>query len=134
MAVSDPIADMLTKIRNAYMAGHKELFITKSKINQEIVRVMKTEGYVEEYLIQNSEHTMHKIIKLILKYDSKKNPMIHEIKKISKPGRRVYAQYRNIERVRNGFGTLIISTSQGLITDKEAREKKVGGELICSIW
>lgn len=134
MSVSDPVADMLTKIRNACMAGHKDLFVRNSNINREIMRVLKNEGYIENYNVETQADSNHEIIKLFLKYDDKKQPVIHEIKKISKPGRRVYAKYRNIERIRDGFGTLILSTSLGLITDREAREKKVGGELICSIW
>ena len=136
MAVSDPVADMLTKIRNACMAKHADLHIRNSNINREIVRVMKSEGYIEEYSVAKipESKSNHEVITLVLKYDAGKNPVIHEIKKISKPGRRVYAKYRNIERIRNGFGTLIVSTSKGLITDREARENKIGGELICSIW
>lgn len=136
MAVSDPVADMLTKIRNACMAGHKDLYIRNSNINREIVRVMSSEGYIADYSVEKvpESKSNHEVIMLVLKYDAEKKPVIHEIKKISKPGRRVYAKYRNIERIRNGFGTLIVSTSKGLITDREAREKKIGGELICSIW
>lgn len=134
MAVSDPIADMLTKIRNACSAGHRELYIKNSNINREIIKVMKSEGYIEDFNVQKISESNHDVVRLVLKYDAKENPVIHEIKKISKPGRRIYTKYRNIERVRDGFGTLILSTSQGLITDREAREKKVGGELICSIW
>ncbi len=132
MAVSDPIADMLTKIRNAYMAQHEQLVVKNSKINQEIVRVMQLEGYIESYEIDNSQSI--KTMTITLKYDESMKPVVHEIKKISKPGRRIYSKYRNIQRVRNGFGTVIISTSKGVLTDKQAREMKVGGELICSIW
>ncbi len=132
MAVSDPIADMLTKIRNAYMAQHEQLVVKNSKINQEIVRVMQLEGYIEDYEVDNSQSI--KTMTITLKYDESMKPVVHEIKKISKPGRRIYSKYRNIQRVRNGFGTVIISTSKGVLTDKQAREMKVGGELICSIW
>ena len=103
-------------------------------MNREIIRVMKNEGYIEDYSVESVENSIHTVVKLVLKYDSKENPVIHEIKKISKPGRRIYSKYRNIQRIKNGFGTVILSTSQGLITDREAREKQVGGELICSIW
>lgn len=134
MAISDPIADMLTKIRNACSARHKDLWVRNSNINREIMRVMKNEGYIENFQVEENEEIRHQVIRLTLKYDEEQNPIIHEIKKISKPGRRIYSKYRNIGKVRNGFGTLIVSTSSGVVTDREAREKKVGGELICSIW
>ena len=132
MAVSDPIADMLTKIRNAYMAKHEQLVVKNSNINREIARVMKLEGYIKNYEIDNSQSI--KTMTITLKYDQSMNPVVHEIKKISKPGRRIYSKYRNIQRIRNGFGTVIISTSKGVLTDKQAREMKIGGELICFIW
>ncbi len=134
MAISDPIADMLTKIRNAYLARHDSLEVSCSKINSEIIRVMKAEGFVGDYSITESEQSPFKKIKITLKYDSLEKPVIHEIKKISTPGRRVYSKYKNIHRIRNGFGTTIVSTSHGMLTDKQAREQKIGGELICSIW
>lgn len=134
MAISDPIADMLTKIRNAYLVQHETLTVRNSNINQEIVRVMKAEGYIEDYSVEEAENKAYKKLRIILKYDASMKPVVHEIRKISKPGRRVYSKYRNIQRVRDGFGTLIVSTSKGVLTDKQAKELKIGGELICSIW
>lgn len=134
MAVSDPIADMLTIVRNAYRAKHEHILVRNSKVNKDIVSVLSKEGYIKNFSVTKDNKKVFSLLKVELVYDEKGNPVIHEIKKISKPGRRVYAKYKNIGRERNGFGTIIVSTSRGVITDREAREKKVGGELICSVW
>ncbi len=134
MAISDSIADMLTKIRNAYRAGHTTVVVRNSKINKEIMKVLQNEGYINKFRVEKRENSVFSFLKIMLRYDDNNKPVIHEIEKISKPGRRVYAKYRNIERVRNGFGTYIVSTSQGVISDREARKNKVGGELICLVW
>ncbi len=134
MAVSDPIADMLTMVRNAYSAKHESITVRNSKINKEILRVLSSEGYINKFSVAKGTKKPFPVLKVTLKYDTKGNSVIHEIKKISKPGRRVYSRYKNIGRERNGFGTIIVSTSHGVITDREARAKKVGGELICSVW
>ena len=132
MAVSDPVADMLTKIRNASSAGFEKVDVTTSKLKLEIVKVLKNEGYVKNF----KKATMDDInyIRIFLKYDEMDKPIIHGIEKISKPGRRIYSGYRKLPRVFNGYGTIIVSTSDGVTTGKKATEKKVGGELICSIW
>lgn len=132
MAVSDPVADMLTKIRNASAAGFEKVDVTTSKLKLEIVKVLKNEGYVKNF----KKATMDDInyIRIFLKYDEMDKPIIHGIEKISKPGRRIYSGYRKLPRVFNGYGTIIVSTSDGVTTGKKATEKKVGGELICSIW
>lgn len=132
MAVSDPIADMLTKIRNGLRAEHLHVDVAQSKLKKEVARVLKEEGYIENFKERKKKHLTS--LRIFLRYDSRKKPVIHEIKKISTPGRRVYSKYRSMERVRNGYGTLIVSTSHGVVSDKEARLKKVGGELICSVW
>ncbi len=134
MAVSDPIADMLTIVRNAYSVKHENIVVRNSKINKEILRVLHVEGYISKFSVAKADKKPFSVLKVALKYDKNGNSVIHEIKKISKPGRRVYARYKNIGRERNGFGTIIVSTSHGVITDREARSKKVGGELICSVW
>jgi small subunit ribosomal protein S8 len=132
MSVSDPVADMLTKIRNAGMAKHEKVDIHTSKLKLEIVKILKTEGYIKNFkkVSQDGSNT----IRVFLKYDEETVPVIHGIEKVSKPGRRVYTGYKGMPRVYNGYGTLIVSTSIGVTTGKKAAEKKVGGEIICTVW
>ena len=132
MSASDPVADMLTKVRNAAVARHEKVDIPASKLKLEIVKILKTEGYIKNF--KKVQEDGHPIIRIILKYDDSNNPVIHGVKKISPPGRRVYSGYKELPRVFNGYGTIIVSTSSGVTTGKKASEKMVGGELICSIW
>ena len=132
MSVSDPVADMLTKIRNASMAKFEKVDITPSKIKLEIIKILKNEGYIKNFKKMNQEDA--EVIRVFLKYDDRQQPVIHGIQKISTPGRRVYSGYRKMPRVLNGYGTVIVSTSSGVTTGRKAAEKRVGGELICSIW
>ncbi|MCL1994421.1 MAG: 30S ribosomal protein S8 [Spirochaetes bacterium] len=132
MSVSDPVADMLTKIRNAGMAKHEKVDIPTSRLKLEIVKILKTEGYIKNFKKANLEGM--NVIRVFLKYDEKTAPIIHGIEKVSKPGRRVYLGYKNMPRVFNGYGTLIVSTSHGVTTGRKAAEKKVGGEIICTVW
>ena len=132
MSASDPVADMLTKVRNAAVARHEKVDIPASKLKLEIVKILKTEGYIKNF--KKVQEDGHPIICIILKYDDSNNPVIHGVKKISTPGRRVYSGYKELPRVFNGYGTIIVSTSSGVTTGKKASEKMVGGELICSIW
>jgi len=132
MSVSDPVADMLTKIRNAGMAKHEKVDIPTSKLKLEIVKILKTEGYIKNFKKVSQEG--YNTIRVFLKYDDQTGPVIHGIEKISKPGRRVYTGYQSMPRVFNGYGTLIVSTSQGVTTGKKAAERKVGGEIICTVW
>ena len=132
MSASDPVADMLTKVRNAAVARHEKVDIPASKLKLEIVKILKTEGYIKNF--KKVQEEGHSIIRIILKYDDSNNPVIHGVKKISTPGRRVYSGYKDLPRVYNGYGTIIVSTSAGVTTGKKASEKQVGGELICSIW
>ena len=132
MSASDPVADMLTKVRNAAVARHEKVDIPASKLKLEIVKILKTEGYTKTF--KKVQEDGHPIIRIILKYDDSNNPVIHGVKKISTPGRRVYSGYKELPRVFNGYGTIIVSTSSGVTTGKKASEKMVGGELICSIW
>ncbi|MFP4010071.1 MAG: 30S ribosomal protein S8 [Spirochaetaceae bacterium] len=132
MSVSDPVADMLTKIRNASMAKFERVDIAPSKLKLEIVKILKNEGFIKNFKKVNQDGRT--TIRIFLKYDTNMNPIIHGLKKISTPGRRVYSGYRKMPRVLNGYGTLIVSTSSGVTTAKKASEKKVGGELICSVW
>ena len=133
MAASDPIADMLTKVRNAAQARHEYVDIPTSKLKLEIVKILKTEGYIKNFKKANDE-AGHSIIRIFMKYDDANESVIHGMKKISTPGRRVYSGYRELPRVFNGYGTLIVSTSTGVTTGRKASEKMVGGELICKVW
>ena len=132
MAVSYPVADMLTKIRNASRAGFDRVDITPSKLKLEIVKVMKNEGYIKNF--KKIQQDGKNYIRLFLKYDDAEKPIIHGIEKISTPGRRIYSGYKEMPRIRNGYGTIVVSTSSVVTTVKKATEKKIGGELICSIW
>lgn len=132
MSVSDPVADMLTKIRNASMARFEKVDISTSKLKLEIVKILKNEGFIKNFKKVNDGSDT--LIRLFLKYDERMNPTIHGLQRISTPGRRVYSGYKKLPRVLNGYGTLIVSTSSGVTTGRKATERQVGGELICSVW
>lgn len=132
MSASDPIADMLTKIRNAAQARHEKVDIPASKLKLEIVKILKTEGYIKNF--KKVQEEGRNIIRIFLKYDDVNAPVIHGLEKVSKPGRRVYSGYKDLPRIHNGYGTVIVSTSSGVTTGKKAAEKMVGGELVCTIW
>ena len=133
MDISDTVADMLTKIRNASMAKHEKVEVTTSKLKLQIVKILKNEGYIKNFKKVVNKNGINSI-RIFLKYDDDQNPVLHGITRISTPGRRVYSGYRDLPRVYNGYGVVVVSTSSGVITGKKARENKVGGELICSIW
>ncbi|NLK59747.1 MAG: 30S ribosomal protein S8 [Treponema sp.] len=132
MSVSDPIADMLTKVRNAAMARHEKVDISASKLKLEIVKILKTEGFIKNFKKVNQDGS--NCIRVFLKYDDQNASVIHGIQKVSTPGRRKYAGYKDLPRIYNGYGTLIVSTSMGVTTGKKALEKQIGGELICTVW
>ena len=133
MTMSDPIADMLTRIRNANTAKHDTVDVPASKIKLAIADILVEEGYIAKYDIV--EDGCFKTIRITLKYGVDKNEkVISGLKRISKPGLRVYANSEELPRVFGGLGTAIISTNQGVITDKEARKLKIGGEVLCFIW
>ena len=132
MSASDPVADMLTKVRNAAMARHEKVDVPASKLKLEIVKILKTEGYIKNF--KKVQEEGKNIVRIFLKYDEENNSVIHGVKKISTPGRRVYSGYKDLPRVYNGYGTVIVSTSSGVTTGKKATEKMVGGELVCTIW
>ena len=129
---TDPIADMLTRIRNANSAKHKTVDVPNSKMKTAIAEILFKEGYIKSFELINNEN--QGIIRITLKYDEKGARVIDGIKRISKPGLRVYAGKEELPRVLNGLGTAIISTSKGLKTDKEAREAGIGGEVLAYIW
>ena len=132
MNTTDPIADMLTRIRNANSAKHKTVDVPSSKMKTAIAEILFKEGYIKSFEIISNEN--QGIIRITLKYDEKGTRVIDGMKRISKPGLRVYANKEELPRVLNGLGTAIISTSQGLKTDKEAREAGIGGEVLAYIW
>ena len=132
MPVSDPIADLLTRIRNAQKAQHSSVVIPHSKIKLEVVKILKHEGFVEGYV--EKADRVRGSIKVFLKYDDARQGIIRGLTRISKPGRRFYVGKSEIPRVRNGLGVAILTTPRGVLTDRQARDAGVGGEVICHIW
>ncbi len=132
MSVSDPVADMLTKIRNGVAAKHEKVDIRPSKLKMEIIKILKNEGYVKNFKKVTQDDV--DFIRVFLKYDDNESSIIHGLKTVSSPGRRVYSGYKDMPRVYNGLGTVIVSTSNGVITGKKAVANKVGGEIICTVW
>lgn len=132
MAMTDPIADMLTRIRNANAVRHESLEVPASKVKKDIVHILKEEGFIRdsEYV----EDSKQGIIRIFLKYGQNNERVISGVKRISKPGLRVYAQCSDVPRVLGGLGVAVISTSQGVMTDKSARKQNVGGEVLAYIW
>lgn len=132
MVMTDPIADMLTRIRNALQARHESVDLPASKLKAEILRIMKSEGYIKNYKILGEGEK--KTIKVFLKYNKDGRPAIKGLRRVSKPGRRVYVGFEGVPPVMSGYGCSILSTSQGVLTDKEAKAKRAGGEILCAIW
>ena len=130
---TDPIADMLTRIRNANIAGHETVDIPASKIKKNIAEILVKEGYIKGFEVVDTD-TTQPIIRIEMKYGAGKKRVISGIKRISKPGLKVYAQKEDLPKVLGGLGIAIISTSKGMLTDKEARAAGVGGEVICYVW
>jgi small subunit ribosomal protein S8 len=123
---------MLTKIRNASLAKHEKVDISNSKIKIQIIKILKNEGYVKNFKKVTKDGFPY--VRVFLKYDEAQSPVIHGIERVSTPGRRVYTGYREMPRVYNGYGIVVVSTSAGVITGKKATESKIGGELICKVW
>ena len=132
MAMTDPIADMLTRIRNANQMRYLEVEVPASNIKTEIARILKEEGFISDYKIKKND--VQDVIVLNLKYGQHKERVITGLKRISKPGLRVYAKTNEIPKVLNGLGIATVSTSKGLMTDKEARKEQLGGEVLAYIW
>ena len=130
--MTDPIADMLTRIRNALGAGHENVQIPSSGIKKEIARILSEEGYVQEYSV--TERGSGQEIDVVLKYTGKRKPVITGLERVSTPGRRVYCQKDEVPIVLNGLGVAIVSTSHGLLTGQRCREAGVGGEVVCKVW
>ena len=132
MSMTDPVADMLTRIRNALRAAHEIVNIPSSTLKINLANVLKAEGYIKNLRIISDGQ--HRYIRLFLKFDKNGVPVIEGLKRISKPSCRVYAGYDEIPEVLNGYGVNIVSTSKGIMTDREARKQKVGGEILCAVW
>jgi small subunit ribosomal protein S8 len=132
MSMSDPVADLLTRIRNAQRAGLEEVSLPKSTLKQHICEVLRDEGFVREVTVK--EEGVQGSITVGLKYDENKRPAITEIKRQSKPGLRRYVKHTDIPKVMNGLGIAILSTSKGVLVDREARKQHLGGELIATVW
>lgn len=129
---SDPIADLLTRIRNGVAARQATVEVPLSKIKLEIVKLLEAEGYVKGHEITTEGKFPQ--IRVHLKYDAKRRPVIHSLKRVSKPGLRVYKGTAELKPLRSGLTTQIVSTSQGLVTDREARRRHIGGEILCEVW
>lgn len=132
MVMTDPIADMLTRVRNANNAFHESVEMPGSTMKKSLAEILKTEGFIRDF--EWVDDDKQGILRLILKYGVNKQRVICGVKRISKPGLRVYAQKDELPRVLGGLGIAIVSTSQGLMTDKQARSKSLGGEVICYVW
>ncbi len=132
MSMTDPIADLLTRIRNAHLAKHDRLDVPVSKIKVEICRILKEQGYIRNY--RQYETKPQGTLRILLRYTDDGLPAIRHVSRVSKPGRRVYRGSADIKTVRNGLGLRIVSTSRGLMTDMQARQAQVGGEVLCELW
>jgi small subunit ribosomal protein S8 len=132
MSMTDPIADLLTRIRNAQIAKHDRLDIPVSRLKVEIAKLLKDEGFIKNF--REIAAAPQGTLRIFLRYSTEGVPAISHLQRVSKPGRRVYRKAEEIQPVRNGLGIGIVSTSQGLLTDAQARERRVGGELLCQIW
>jgi small subunit ribosomal protein S8 len=137
MSVSDPIADMLTRIRNAILAGHQMVSVPSSKIKLEIARILKQEGYIEDFEEAELESKVNRVIRIRLKYVGERRErqaVISGIERVSRPGRRIYVGKREIPWIKAGMGIAILTTPKGVMTGDRARQLGVGGEFICQIW
>ena len=136
--MTDPIADMLSRIRNASMAGHDKLICPRSKIKVEIAKILQREGFIRDWKdiqVQGQrKSTRHNYIQISLKYDEKNKSVLRGLERVSKPSRRRYVGKTNIPQVRNGLGIAILTTARGVLTDREARDASVGGEVLCYVW
>src|SRR5512136_2135865 len=133
MSMTDPIGDMLARIRNASAARHEKVLVPTSRLKVRIAEVMRDEGYIKDFVLHKDE-SKQGAITIFLKYDPDREPAISDIQRVSKPGLRRYVDTDSIPRVLNGMGIAILSTSKGVMVDREARKQKVGGELICTVW
>jgi small subunit ribosomal protein S8 len=134
MSMSDPVADMLTRLRNAVTSRHDAVQIPASKLKVSIAKVLKDEGFIRDYAIIKEEGKVQPTLKVELSYGGRKQPVLNGLQRVSKPGLRVYVQRREIPRVYGGLGIAILSTPKGIMTGHEARRQEVGGEVLCYVW
>ena len=137
MSFTDPIADMLTRIRNAVMAGHSQVAIPSSKIKVEIARILKEEGFIEGFEVADGERVGFKVLRIKIKYVGERRerrPVISGLERVSKPGRRIYTKKQDIPWVLSGIGVAILSTPKGVMTGQRARQLGIGGEILCKVW
>ncbi|NTU50013.1 MAG: 30S ribosomal protein S8 [Desulfobulbaceae bacterium] len=133
MSMTDPLADMLTRIRNAGMVKFETVEMPLSKVKTGVAAILKKEGFINDYQVLESD-TPQGVLRIEMKYDQNNERIITNLKRVSKPGRRIYVKHDQIPKVMSGLGIAIISTSKGIFTDKEARAMKIGGELLCEVW
>jgi small subunit ribosomal protein S8 len=135
MSMTDPVADFLTRLRNAAKAQHHDVVIPSSKLKRELARILKEQGYIEDYALQPPEAGRpNEQITVVLKYTNERRPVISGLQRVSRPGQRTYVDHAHIPRIQGGMGTAIISTSKGVMTGHEARREGVGGEVVARVW
>jgi small subunit ribosomal protein S8 len=134
MTMTDPIADMLTRIRNANVAFHDEVVMPSSKVKVALANLLVREGYIETYSVEDDTERPGNKLRIVMKYTRDRERTISGLRRVSKPGLRVYTKATDVPRVLGGMGIAILSTNQGLMTDREARQRKVGGEILCHVW
>ena len=134
MTMTDPIADMLTRIRNANVAFHDDVLMPSSKVKEALAKILVSEGYIEGFSVQDDPERPGTRLKIVMKYTSDRQRTISGIKRVSKPGLRVYTKATDVPRVLGGMGIAILSTNLGLMTDREARKRRMGGEVLCYVW
>lgn len=130
--VTDPIADMLTRIRNAVAVGHERVSMPSSKMKVGIADILVAEGFIDRYEVSGNGHA--KVLELVLRYGDRRRPAIVGLRRVSRPGHRVYRGATELPRVQGGIGVAVVSTSQGLMPDREARRRRLGGEIVCEVW
>lgn len=130
--VTDPIADMLTRIRNAVSVGHERVVMPSSKLKVNIAQILVNEGFIDRYEVSDNGHRSD--LELVLRYAERRKPVILGLKRVSRPGHRVYRGAGELPRVQGGLGVAVVSTSQGLMPDREARKRSLGGEILCEVW
>lgn len=134
MTMTDPIADMLTRVRNANTAMHDTVRMPSSKLKEALARILEREGYITGFSVQDDPARPGRVLEIAMKYSPERTRTISGIRRVSKPGLRVYTKADKLPRVLGGLGVAVLSTSQGLMTDREARQRRVGGEVLCHVW
>ena len=132
MAISDPIADMLTRVRNAAMVKHDSVLVPSSTVKIAVAKILKEEGFIADYEVVKGKP--HRMLKIHLRYDEKGLPLLNGLERVSKPGLKIYIQRKEVPRVYGGLGIAIISTSKGIMTGQQARRQGIGGEILCNVW